>query len=414
MAGGARGDRVTGSILEALRASAGEAASLGIDGLPRVAPTSVETVAAVMRQAFERRWRVRVEGRGSWMPPDAPADLAITTERLDRVVSVAPADLVASVQSGVSLRGLRSALAQHRAWIPIDPPGSSDRTLGSVLATGTAGPLRHRFGPIRDQVLGTTVVTGDGQVVRSGGVVVKNVAGFDLTKIQIGGFAAFGIIVELNLRLRARPAARATLVARGALEPLLEAARAIAEANADLSLLELCSPALTASSSWSLLTQAVGTAEGVSAAIDRVVGVTGDLTFDRLDSDPADRLLAAIGEAMLESPVVARAGVLAPGTPDVVDLIGETIGHGRLSASLGAGGLRWAGNPTPAHLRALRVRLAEREIPVTLERAPWTIRREVGHFGAFREGVRPLTERVRAVFDPAQLLAAPLEVHDGA
>ncbi len=400
-------------ILEALKAIAGEGVSVGGDGLPRVAPGSLDGVATVMGQAFEQRWRVRVEGRGSWMPPDAPADLVLTTERLGRLLSVAPADLVATAQGGASIRAVRSALGNHRAWIPIDPPGSPDRTLGSILATGTAGPLRHRFGPIRDQILGTTVVTGDGRIVRSGGTVVKNVAGFDLTKIQVGGFSAFGIIAEMNLRLRAMPARRQTMVSRGGIESLLEAARAIVEANVELSLLELCSPALTGAAEWSLLVQALGTVEGVAAEIARVEA-TASIVFDHLEAAQADRLLTAIGDGWLECPVVVRAGVLAPGTPDLVDLIGETIGHGRLSASLGSGGLRWGGNPTAAHLRALRVRLAEREIPVTIERAPWAIRRAVGHFGAFREGVRPLTERVRAVFDPAHLLVAPLEGSDGA
>jgi len=400
-------------IFEALKAIAREAVSLGGDGLPRVAPASAEALASVMRHAFERRWRVRVEGRASWMPPDAPADLVITTERMNRLLSVAPADLVATAQGGASMRAIRSALAPHRAWVPLDPPGSPDRTLGSILATGTAGPLRHRFGPVRDQVLGTTVVTGDGRIVRAGGVVVKNVAGFDLTKVQIGGFAAFGVIAEINVRLRAVPVARQTLVARGGLEALLEAARAIAEANVDLSLLELCSPALTASTEWALVAQTLGTPEGVNAEIERITTAAGEIRLDPLDGAAADRFLAAVGEGVLESPVVVRAGVLASGTPETVDLFGETIGLGRLSAGLGAGGLRWAGNPTPAHLRALRIRLAEREIPVTVERAPWAFRREVGHFGAFREGVRPLTERVRAVFDPGLVLAAPLEGQDG-
>jgi glycolate oxidase FAD binding subunit len=410
----AGGGLVTRPIFDALKAIAAEAVTIGADGLPRVAPESVEATANVMGEVNQRGWRVRIEGRASWMPPDAPADLAITTERLNRIISVAPADLVASAQSGVPLRSLRTALGHHRAWVPIDPPGSPDRTLGSVLATGTAGPLRHRFGPIRDQVLGTTVVTGDGRVIRSGGLVVKNVAGFDLTKVQIGGFGAFGIITEVHLRVRALPASRVTLLGKGSLETLLDASRAINDARPEASLLELLSPALSGSSEWLLITQALGTAEGARAASERIIaaGAESELRFEPVEPLAADRLLSAIGEAMIESPVVVRAGVLAPSTPDLVDLIGETIGHGRLAASLGVGGLRWAGNPTPAHLRALRIRLAEREIPLTLERAPWGFRRAVGHFGAFREGVAPLTERVRAVFDPGRRLVAPLEAAD--
>ena len=119
-----------------------------------------------------------------------------------------PADLVATVQAGVTLDALRAELDQHQLWLALDPPGRPDRTIGSVVATGTSGPLRQGFGPIRDHVLGSTVATGDGRLVEAGGRVVKNVAGYDLTKLHVGGFGGFGVVTEVHLRLRARPARR--------------------------------------------------------------------------------------------------------------------------------------------------------------------------------------------------------------
>ena len=199
---------MSGAILARLRQVVGDDVVAGPDGRPRVAPRSADGLAAALGTAAQEGWRVRVEGSGSWLPPDAPADLAVTTRALDRIVSVAPSDLVATVQGGVTLRRLADKLAGHRTLVALDPPGSPDRSLGSILATATAGPEAHRFGPVRDQVLGTTIATADGKLVRSGGSVVKNVAGYDLSKIQIGGFGAFGIIVEAHLRLRALPAAR--------------------------------------------------------------------------------------------------------------------------------------------------------------------------------------------------------------
>ncbi|MFN0178649.1 MAG: FAD-binding oxidoreductase [Gemmatimonadales bacterium] len=400
------------SIVEYLRTIAGGSVSTGPGGIPRVTPDSVDAVAAVLGRASEQGWRVRVEGHGTWMPADAPADLAVSTGGLRRLLAMTPADLVASVQAGASLAELERIFAGHRSWLPIDPPGGLDRSLGSVLATGTAGPLRHRFGPVKDHVLGTTVVTGDGRIIRAGGIVVKNVAGYDLTKIQIGGFSAFGVIVEANLRLRAFPATSITLLARGGLDPLLEQARYLREASVDLAILELCSPALLGSDQWSLVVRVIGTTAGVAAEVDRVRSVAAGLACEPLDSDQAGRLDRAIAKAALDGPVSLRAGVLAAGTPDLVDALGETVGHGRLLASLGAGGVRWIGNPTEGHVRALRHRFAEREVPITVERAPWAFRRAVGHFGAFREGVRPLTERVRSAFDPKRTIVADLEASE--
>src|SRR5439155_834709 len=105
------------------------------------------------------------------------------------------------------------------------------RTLGSVVATATAGPLRHGFGAVRDHILGVTFVTGDGRLVQSGGRVVKNVAGYDLTKLEAGGFGAFGVIVLVHLRLRALPRADQTFVLAGTREDLTQVAGDVSAAG---------------------------------------------------------------------------------------------------------------------------------------------------------------------------------------
>src|SRR2546427_459396 len=105
------------------------------------------------------------------------------------------------------------------------------RSVGSVVATATAGPLRQGFGPVRDHLLGVTFVTGDGRIVQSGGRVVKNVAGYDLTKLEAGGFGAFGVIVLVHLRLRALPRVDQTLVLEGSRDDLTQVADDIAAAG---------------------------------------------------------------------------------------------------------------------------------------------------------------------------------------
>ena len=213
-------------VLARLRALLGDSGvAAGIDGTPRAMPESTEDVAEVMQLAHAEGWKVRVEGQATWLGPDAPAQLALSTRALNRVVSVSPEDLVATAQAGAPLDVLRRHLGEAGMWLPIDPPGRPERSLGSVLATATAGPLRLGFGFIRDQVVGLTVVTGDGKVVSTGGRVVKNVAGYDLAKLEIGGFGGFGIITEINLRLRAVPRADLTMVASGSRDDLSAAAR---------------------------------------------------------------------------------------------------------------------------------------------------------------------------------------------
>jgi len=202
------------TILEKVTALLGEGAVLEAapDRVPRVAPGSPDAVALLLGTAHQEGWRVRIEGAGTWLQSDAPADIALTTRRLDRIPAIEPADLTATAEAGIGLDQLRQQLADRGAWLAIDPPGLAGRTLGSVISAATAGPLRHGFGPIKDHLLGVTFVTGDGRMVQSGGRVMKNVAGYDLTRLQAGGFGAFGVIVLVHLRLRALPRADVTYV----------------------------------------------------------------------------------------------------------------------------------------------------------------------------------------------------------
>ncbi len=376
--------------------------------LPRVTPESAETLALVCRLAHDEGWTMRVEGRGTWLPGDAPADLAVSTRALDGIVSVNPADLVATVQAAATLESVRRALAEQRMWLAIDPPGRPERSLGSVAATATAGPLREGFGPVRDHVLGCTVVTGDGRVVRAGGRVVKNVAGFDLAKLHVGGFGAFGILTELHLRLRALPEADVTLVHRGPRDTLTLAARDLVEARFTPAALELLSPALVAGTEWMLAARIMGLTEAVQAEVEQVSALRPG-AWDQLHGDRAAALWALVARGAASGPVTIRLGVLGPGIDEAIDLVAESFGEGLLAAAPAAGGLRWTGEADAERLRSLRRALAAREIPLTLERAPWAIRRAIGHFGAYREGVGQLVGRLRATFDPGHRLAVALE-----
>jgi len=378
-------------------------------GLPRAVPDSTDAVAQVVGLAHEHGWKLRVEGRGTWFPADAPADLALSTRALDAVEFVSPADLVAGMKAGMPLELLRRRLGDDGMWLALDPPGRPERSIGSVLATATAGPLRQGFGPVRDHVLGLTVVTGEGRVVRPGGRVVKNVAGFDLTKLQVGGFGAFGIITECTLRLRAVPRADRTLIARGPRDHLTSLARALTAARLSLSTLELFSPAIAAESDWVLAVRLLGTDEGVLAETGRLEAAS-DLPWSPLSHERAASFWHLAARAVLGGLVTLRLGALQDGLDDTLDLVAGVLDEGLVTAGAGStGGIRWSGEANVAALRSLRRSAAAREIPVTLERAPWDLRHALGHFGAYREGVSQLVGRLRGTFDPSGVLSVALE-----
>lgn len=389
-------------IAERLRALVGaEAVEWSPSHLPRVLPPSTAAVAAVCSEAHAAGWRIRVEGQGSWLSPDAPADLVISTSAMDQVRDVQPGDLVATAEAGVPMAELARRLAAHGTWLAIDAPGRPERSLGSVVATGTTGALRHRLGPVRDQIIGCTVVTGDGRIITAGGRVTKNVAGYDLVKLQVGGFGAFGIITELHLRLRAMPAHDVTLVARGERDPLTLLARTLEAAAQDATSCELFSPAACAASAWVLAVRLMGPAPAVAAEAERLRQISTPTEWETMTGERAASFWSAASRAMGGGRVSLRLGVLAEGVDEALDLLRQRLDLGLVSAGAARGGVRWSGEAEADLLLGLRHHFAAREVPLTLERGPWDVRSATGHFGAYREGVGPLVGELRQRFDPS-------------
>lgn len=185
-----------------------------IDGVvPRlvVAPESAAEVAAVLRFANEAGLAVAPRGGGTktgWGNPPAGLDLVLCMGRLNRVLEHAWGDMTATVQAGCRVVDFQRALAQHGQQLVLDPLWQERATIGGILATNDSGSLRLRFGGLRDLVLGITIALPDGTLARSGGKVVKNVAGYDLPKLMTGALGTLGVITEATFRLYPLPADR--------------------------------------------------------------------------------------------------------------------------------------------------------------------------------------------------------------
>ena len=167
--------------------------------MPNVSePATVAEAAEVLRGGG----RVSIDCDGG--------DVVLSTRRLNRLLEYEPGDLTAIVEAGMRLSELQAHLAPQGQMLALDPPG--DPTVGACLAGDLSGPRRHRYGAMRDLVIGVTVVLADGTVASSGGKVVKNVAGYDLGKLVCGSEGRLGLIARVSLRLHPLPAALATLV----------------------------------------------------------------------------------------------------------------------------------------------------------------------------------------------------------
>jgi glycolate oxidase FAD binding subunit len=192
-----------------------------------VFPRTNEEVAAVLRLAA--RWERTVVARGAgtkldWGNPPRSAQVLVDLSRMGTVLEHARGDLVVRVEAGARLAEVNGQLAGAQQWLPVDEvvPGS---TIGGVVGTGICGPSRYSQGPVRDLVIGVTVVRADGVIARAGSKVVKNVAGYDLAKLFTGSYGTLGIITEAIFRLRPAPPERRYVTAsypdEAALQPAL-------------------------------------------------------------------------------------------------------------------------------------------------------------------------------------------------
>ena len=201
-----------------------------------------------MKLAASEGWTVVPAGAMTWLDADQTlrrSNIVVSTRRLNRIIEHEPADLVAVAEAGVTLTVFNSTLAQKRQWLPVDPPDDNESaTIGGVVATGMGGAQQFGYGPPRRHVIGMKVVLADGSLIKVGGRVVKNVAGYDLCKLFTGSCGALGVIVEINFKLRPLPFETISVFIHGEREALLRDARAVIDAPLFPVAVELLSPGL--------------------------------------------------------------------------------------------------------------------------------------------------------------------------
>ncbi len=169
-----------------------------------ITPTTIEAIAEILAAAAAEGQPVVPSGAGLHQHLGGPISdtaLRLSTLALDSIIEHSPADLIVRVETGVRLADVQRTLGEHGQWLPWDPPAGAAATIGGLLAAARSGPLRLGYGTPRDWLLGATVVLGDGRVIKSGGKVVKNVAGYDSHKLQIGALGTLGVIATATFKV---------------------------------------------------------------------------------------------------------------------------------------------------------------------------------------------------------------------
>ena len=401
-----------------------------------VLPGSADEVARVVRAAAAAGVPVVAWGGGTQMSRGTPprdGALVVGLRRLGRVLEHEPGDLTATAEAGITLDALQAALGTGGQWLPLDPPAPAAATLGGVLAANAAGPRRQGYGTARDLVIGMRVVAADGQLIRAGGKVVKNVAGYDLVKLYIGSLGTLGIIVDATLKLRPRPEAEgacwatfASLDAAAGAAVILAGSELgpVALTLLDARAADACAPAvgLPAAAAPAVLVAFDGLAravawEGEEAA--RRLRAAGARAVEALDAGGTVRALGAVRETrrLLASPVaIATVGVLPAEVGSYLGAAQTTAqaggfelaavahaGHGLATLVLAPGGAPRPAAATAAVLAAWRDAARARGGHLVVEWAPLGAREACPVWDPPGPGV-DLMRRLKARLDPAGVL----------
>lgn len=429
-------------ILDALRAVVGSEAirteglaELVVDGqtpLVAVRPTDPKTVAAVLSTCVELGAAVVPRGAGSQMnlgsSPHA-VHVVLETAGLNRIEAYNPADLTLGVQAGMRLADLQDHLRSEGQFLPVDPPFAEQATVGGLVATNTSGPRRMLAGSWRDLVIGAEVAGVDGRITKSGGMVVKNVTGYDVHKAHIGALGTLGVITRLNFKVMPLPKLERTLTV-GFDDPLAATAAVgrLVDAPLSVSGIDLIEHSLVPGYSdsmpdWQLAVRASGTKAGIADQLEVVRGILeldGRGPTEILDGKSQTDLWSA-ATGLAEPPpgpsphAICRFSAISSQVGSILGSAGELAAlHGlfiqRAAHALSAvGRVRVSGHaddrPYVDFINAFRATAEHLGAAVVVESAPLAVKQSVGVWGMPTDcATLDMMRRLRRAFDPTGIL----------
>lgn len=357
--------------------------------------------------------------------------VAVSLAGLDGVVDYNPADLTATFQAGITIDSLQRAVGEHGQFLAVDPPLPQRATIGGTLAVGTSGPTKWQYGSLRDVVIGMRVVQPDGIVTKSGGQVVKNVSGYDMSRLHIGGLGTLGITAEASFKLTPLPAKEATLLASfGTVDDAVEAALEVFKS-------EVVPLALTTFTADAVASSAVVSNGGAHFLAIRLGG--GPRTLERqaresrsvctshqaakadvvegADAAGLWRNLADFGwDGNEPQPVCTRSSVVPSRVSELAGSLDQLRpeddmrpaivthpAHGTVQAVW-----RWSGAGPPrddvvSHLREARDAASRSQGTMVIERCPSDVKLSVDVWGDVGESVA-IMRRLKEQYDPGRIL----------
>ena len=294
-----------------------------------------------LQEALRGHERVLPRGGGTKPALSSPPEGTVTLEvsGLSGIEDYDPEELTFTARAGTPLREIEAALAEKGQYLPFDPPlVAAGATLGGTVAAGTSGPLRYRGGGVRDFILGVRFIDGEGRLVRAGGRVVKNAAGFDLSKLMVGSAGRLGVMVELSFKVFPQPQAWATLtVDCSGLDEALALIGALATAPFDLEALDLEPPGRL----WLRL---AGLADAMPARLERLEGIL-ERSGERLEGEEESALWREVRDFawVAEDAAIVKVALVPKRLPELDAKLEELGVERRYGAGANIAWLAWPG-----------------------------------------------------------------------
>jgi glycolate dehydrogenase FAD-binding subunit len=377
-------------------------------------PGSSEEAAECLRICSEHKLAVAPAGLMTWLDcgnPVARADVVLSLERMNRIIEYSPPDLTATVEAGLALGDFNRTAANNRQWLPFDPPGGRRASLGAIAACSSSGPLRLGFGSPRDYCIGLKLAHANGSQSKSGGKVVKNVAGYDMNKLYVGSYGTLAVITELTFKLRPLPETSVTAaVTARKTGTLAELARQVIASDMQPSSIFIANAPLddifgARDEPHSLLLRFADSEAAVKHQANSIIEICGsDYQTVLLSGDAESALWVSIAE--IDSAARWAVKISAP-LSKALAVYERAQGDAVVAADLGAGTIRIASEGgdeyAVARIKKLRVDAAADGGTLFIERAAAAVKRQVDAWGDVGE-TASLMRSIKAKFDPQCML----------
>ena len=381
--------------------------------LPVAMPTAAIELAELVASSHRDRSPLVVAGNSSkldWGGIVVGAKSVVSTQKLDRLIAHAVGDLTVTVEAGMKFAQVQEILATAGQFLPLDPVYPDRATIGGIIATANTGSLRHRYGGVRDLLLGISFVRADGKIAKAGGRVVKNVAGYDMMKLFTGSYGTLGILTEVTLRVYPQPTNTGTVIITGAIDSLATAAKILLASTLTPIAVDVVSTALSQhlelSNTPSLVvkfaTIPASIAEQSAQLLDIAKGL--GLKAGIWQGTQAENLWSGIGTGIWgNAPIGCKLGVRLTAAVDTIatlDRLTASTASGVIHLNSGIGACTLA---TADTILPLRSHCEANGGFLSMLQAPVELKQHIDVWG-YRGNAVPLMTQIKQQFDPLNIL----------